>query len=150
MHVYLAGPIALCDRGEANDWRHDISARLDAFGVVGVSPLRCEPLVGDKYDLVYEDVRFGTPKAIAGKNYFDTKQCDLILAYLPQEINERRPSYGTVIEIGWAQAFSKPIILVTDDPYLSKHPLIAARVNWIVEDFDDAVDVIEGLLEVYV
>ena len=156
--VYLAGPIAGCDRGEANDWRKDIQARF-IDGIVGISPLRCEPLIKKRYDDPkefaegkgqYKDVRFGTASAINGKNYLDTVSADLVLAYLSREMNERRPSYGTVMEIAWAIAMHKPIILVSDDPYLINHPLISENVSWIVDNFDDALDIIHGLFEDYV
>ena len=68
---------------------------------------------------------------------YDKSGDDLILAYLPRELNERRPSYGTVIEIGWAIGLRKPIIVVTDDDYLSEHPLIKAKSNWIFDNFND-------------
>ncbi len=63
--VYLAGPIAGCDKGEANDWRWHVAGKLRASGIVGISPLRCEPLVGERYMVGYEDPRFGTARAIA-------------------------------------------------------------------------------------
>ena len=69
---------------------------------------------------------------------------------MPRELNERRPSYGTVIEIGWAIGLRKPIILVTDDEYLTEHPLIKANVNWAFQDFENALDVIHGLFDDYV
>jgi nucleoside 2-deoxyribosyltransferase len=69
---------------------------------------------------------------------------------MPRELNERRPSYGTTIEIGWAIGLKKPIILVTDDAYLTEHPLIRANVNWVFEDFENAIDVIHGLFDDYV
>ena len=69
---------------------------------------------------------------------------------MPRELNQRRPSYGTTIEIGWAIGLKKPIILVTDDEYLTEHPLIRANVNWVFEDFQNAVDVIHGLFDDYV
>src|SRR3990167_258093 len=148
LYVYLAGPIAGCDKKEANDWRDWVRARLP-WGIVGVSPLRCEPLIGKRYKLQYDDPRFGTPKAIAGKNWFDSNRCDLVLAYLPKEINERRPSYGTVIEIGWAIGLRKPIVLVTDDKTVAEHPLIQANVNWVFDNFDEALETIVGTLDVY-
>lgn len=149
-YIYLAGPIAGCDKGEANDWRNDIKSRL-IDGIVGISPLRCEPKIKEKYKLSYaEDTRFGTPAAISGKNKLDTISCDLLLAYLPREINKRRPSYGTVWELGWASEMGKPIILVTDDPYVAKHPLFTENIAWIVDNFDDALDIIHGLFGDYV
>ncbi|MFZ5715779.1 MAG: hypothetical protein ACOY3N_23375 [Bradyrhizobium sp.] len=52
-------------------------------GIIGISPLRCEPMVGDRYDVAYADPCFGTPEAILGKNFLDLRACDLTLAYLP-------------------------------------------------------------------
>lgn len=147
--VYLAGPIAGCDKGEANDWRSWICDQF-AEGIVGVSPLRCEPLIGDRYNLQYDDPRFGTPRAIAAKNEFDTRLCDMVLAYLPREMNERRPSYGTILEIAWAHMLGKQVILVSDDPYVMKHPVIDGAVGWKLSTLDEAVDVINGVMEVYV
>lgn len=148
--VYLAGPIAGCDKNEANDWRKDMRKKLGQLGIAGISPLRCEPLIGKTYELSYNaDPKFGTARAISSKNLLDTRKCDLVLVYLPREINERRPSYGSIIELAWAFALNKPTILVTDDPYLIAHPLVSACSSWLLEDLDQAVDVIEGLLVDY-
>ena len=148
LFIYLAGPIAGCNKSEANDWREFVCKKLPA-GVKGVSPLRCEPLIGRRYKLSHDDPRFGTPKAISAKNWFDSNRCDMVLAYLPKEISARRPSYGTIIEIGWAMAMRKPLIVVTNDPLVRDHPLIAANVPWVFDDFQPALETIAGLAEVY-
>ncbi len=148
-YIYLAGPIAGTTREEANDWRNDVKSRL-VDGIIGISPLRCEPLIKERYEVSYEDKRFGTAAAISGKNWLDTVACDLILIHLPKEMNDRRPSYGTIIELGWAIGMRKPIIIVTDDPAVVNHPLISANVNWIFDNFDDALDTIHGLFQDYV
>ena len=83
-YVYLAGPILGCTHGEANDWRVKVAARLREHNITGVSPLRCEPLVGDRYSADYPDPRFGTPRAISAKNKFDVHNCDITLAVLPK------------------------------------------------------------------
>lgn len=82
--IYLAGPIFGTTGAEANDWRRDMTARLAPHGIVGISPLRCEPMVGDRYDLHYQDPCFGTPGAILAKNFLDLRACHLTLAYLPK------------------------------------------------------------------
>lgn len=147
-HIYLAGPIAGCTHGEANDWRTDVSRRLPE-GVVGISPLRCEPLITEKYELVYEDLLFGTAKAISSKNIYDLNTCDMVLAYLPQALEEKRPSIGTLMECGGAVWTGKPLILVTDNNYVRNHPLFAYGANWVLDNFDDAIEVITGLLVDY-
>ncbi len=81
--VYLAGPIFGTTGAEANDWRRDMTARLDKHGIGCISPLRCEPMVGDRYDVAYADPCFGTPRAIVSKNYLDLRTCDFMLAYMP-------------------------------------------------------------------
>ncbi len=147
-YIYLVGPIGECSVGEANDWRHEVMSLLPK-GIVGVSPLRCEPLIGEKYEVVYDDPRFGTANAIAAKNEYDTRNCDMVLAFMPKFLNERRPSYGSTIELAWAHMLGKQVILVSDDEYLMRHPLINAVTNWRLETLSEAMEVIEGVLGVY-
>src|SRR5258706_8501454 len=72
--VYLAGPISGCTGPEAHDWRVNVSGQLARHFIKGVSPLRCEPLRGERYSLTYEDPRFGTARAIASKNFMDVQK----------------------------------------------------------------------------
>tara|TARA_B100001750_G_C15516362_1_gene607527 strand:- start:519 stop:989 length:471 start_codon:yes stop_codon:yes gene_type:complete len=150
-YIYLAGPIADCNFKEANAWRDDVQNQLPP-GIVGISPLRCEPLEpGKKYAQKGAVIdMWSDPRAIATKNWLDTESCDLVLAYLPKELNDRRPSYGTVIEIGWAIGLRKPIIVVSDDDYLMRHPLIKHNASWRLDSLDKAVEVISGLFGDYI
>ena len=141
--VYLAGPITGEKHDEANQWRGKMIYELRRMGIKGISPLRSEPKVGDRYELFYDDDCFGTPKAIAGKNYFDVRNCDLTLAYLPHT------SVGTIVEIGWAKSLGKPVVVVSQTDGLFNHPLIEECTNWIVPDFDRALTIIDGLLGEY-
>tara|TARA_R100000306_G_C4369319_1_gene139172 strand:- start:1102 stop:1683 length:582 start_codon:yes stop_codon:yes gene_type:complete len=148
--IYLAGPIVDCTEGEAKDWR-DYVCGLLPLGVVGVSPLRCEaPTFGgymrDKMD---PSSIWNQPKSINAKNWYDTVQADLVFAYLPKVFNDRRPSIGTLFEIGWAIALRKMIVLVTDDLYLAAHPLIETNVSFIVPTLEEGVEIIKGLLPIY-
>lgn len=104
--IYLAGPIFGTTGAEANDWRRDMIARLAPHGIVGISPLRCEPMVGERYDLHYADPCFGTPAAILGKNFLDLRACDFVLAHLPTppeiaelgEITDRMANLAGIVE----------------------------------------------------
>ena len=146
-HVYLAGPILGRTKSEANDWRDAFSLRLENIGVIGVSPLRCEPLVGEWYGQnEYEDPRFGTARAIASKNKLDVKMCDMTLCYFPEGVTF---SKGTCGELFWANAFEKPTILVSTVPDVVKHPVMQAASSWILPSLDDAFDVISGVLAIY-
>lgn len=150
IYVYLAGPITGCTNGEANDWRHDMENRLKEADMVGVSPLRCEPIIGDRYVATYDDNQFGTPQVIGAKNKMDVRRCDITLAYLSKD---NPASVGTLQEIGWAAGMDKPIILVTDNDYVRNNAVIQATVPWRFPEnpdgFQKAIEVIEGLYKVY-
>lgn len=147
--VYLAGPILGLGHEEANEWRHAVSFKLAQAGIKGVSPLRCEPIVGPVYQPQYGDPLFGTARAIASKNLFDTKRCDMVLALLPRPQPGRHQSYGALMEIAWAHALGKPVLLVSDDPDITAHPVVTACASWLLEDLDAAVEVLIGVLSAY-
>lgn len=147
--VYLAGPIVGCTKGEANDWRIYVADKLANHSIIGVSPLRCEPLIGERYTLGNMDPRFGTAKAIGSKNNYDVHKCDMTLAYIPTPTEGRRHSWGTMCELSWAYILGKPGILVSDDADVRNHPVLNATAGWVLEDLDDAIDVIVGILGGY-
>jgi nucleoside 2-deoxyribosyltransferase len=163
--VYLAGPINHCTKEEANDWRDAASSRLADFGITGISPLRCEPLVGERYGADYPDPRFGTPNAIASKNKFDVANCDMMLAYFPPEEHEgfpvtpnhridwdsrcyRWPSVGTIWELGMARMAGKMTIVVCQNTILAKHPVIRTA-DWMLDTLEEGLDVAIGVLQDY-
>jgi nucleoside 2-deoxyribosyltransferase len=155
IYIYLAGPITGCTDGAANDWREDFIVQLRDLdsNFVGVSPLRCEPIVGEVYAPEYNDNQFGHPQVIAAKNKMDVERCDLTFAYLPS-VGGNRSSVGTQQEIGWAAGKDKPIILVTDDDYIRENAVIKATVPWRFTEqeggFRKALEVIDGLYSVYI
>ena len=149
--VYLAGPIAGLTEDQAKDWRLQINQELKdkSFGgIVGISPLRCETAIDGRYDILGsgqgQDARFGTVEAIAAKNDFDVRNCDMMLALL-----EDKSSAGTLVEIGMAKALNKPVIVVSDNPDVRGHPLIRHCASWVLTYLDEAVDVIIGVMEDY-
>lgn len=142
--VYLAGPIGGCTKGEANDWRRHLEYKLRAHGIMGISPLRCEPVIDERYDPKgYPDEKFGTNRAIGSKNEMDVRMCDMMIAFLPTI------SMGTLIEIGMAKALNKPLIIVSEEPDINFHPVIQYCASWWLNDLDDAADVVIGVLGDY-
>ena len=146
---YLAGPITGCTEDQAVDWREYVKSKLNR-NIIGVSPLRGEPAPENGTYTPTDQSKFRSSKAIAAKNHYDTHNCDVVLAYLPKETNENRPSYGTIFELGWATGIQTPTILVTDDPTIREHPLFDAKINWIVSNLDDAIEIINTMFDVYV
>lgn len=151
-YIYLAGPIAGCTKAGANDWRRHSQEELNKLGMIGISPLRCEPIIGERYGLGGTDPKFGTARAIGSKNLLDVQTCDLTLAYLPAwaEYDADRDSLGTIIEIAWAKAMGKPTIIVSTDPYIQAHPVVNACAGWMLDDLADAFVTIDGIFGDYV
>lgn len=132
-YVYLAGPIEGCSLQEIDSWRNFV---CDHFydDIIGVNPTR---------------ITSKSPDCIITQNYFDTKTCDLILAYLPKEINDRRASYGTIFEIAWAYSLQKPIIIVSDDDYVHNHPVLQ-ECGVHFDKLEDSIYYINQLFSEYV
>lgn len=149
-HIYLAGPILGCTEGEAKDWRGYVDATLRFNNMVGVSPLRCEPLVGAVYSFGDSaDPKFGVSRAIAAKNIFDVDRCDATLAYLPTPVDGRHQSYGTIVEVAWAKRANKLVIVVSDDPEIIQHPVVNACCGWMLPTLKDAIEVLDGIFGGY-
>ena len=150
-YVYLAGPIADCTMEEVNSWRNYVSGKFDN-NIRGVNPIRGETPNMKNGKFVAEDLltaEVWTDHAIYTKNMYDTKTCDMVFAYLPKKFNDRRPSYGTIMEIAWTIMLEKPLVVVTDDEYIKMYPLITANAGWLVDNLDDGVDMVNQLFSEY-
>lgn len=149
--VYLAGPILGATKGEANDWRIAVGEVLAANCLKGISPLRCEPLVGEKYAATYEGAQalFGDGSAIFSKNWHDVKNCDAVLCYMPKLEPGRMPSLGSIVELAWAKALQKTVVLASVEPFVINHPVVMGNVSKHVKTLDEGTEFIVGLLAGY-
>ena len=149
-YIYLAGPIEGCSKEEITDWREDMTNHFCLYGegIRTVNPFRCEEFLEPQCLPVQRPtVDSATARAIFDKNWYDCQQCNAILAYLPKEINDRRPSIGTLLEIAWFISMRKPIFIVSDDPVYVLHPLIKTNTGWIYDNFEECYLAILTLLE---
>ena len=131
--VYLAGPMEGCSDDEMLVWRRAATLSFNE-GIKAISPVRI-------------DSKFTT--AIITQNQYDVKECDVTLAYLPKSISDRRCSYGTICEIAWAHAQNKPVVIVSDDPYVHDHPVIQ-EIGVHFSELNTAVGYINQLLTQHV
>ena len=142
--IYLAGPIEGVNEEERDDWRQLADLQFDnkTNFVKGINPGRNQDI---PYDGTYADAQ-----RIVQNNYNDCKMCDAILAYLPKEINNRRPSYGAAFEIAWFIEMRKPIVIVTDDESVKYHPMCKAHTGYIYDTLDEGIDQIVDLFNDFV
>tara|TARA_R100001509_G_scaffold102461_1_gene60154 strand:- start:149 stop:553 length:405 start_codon:yes stop_codon:yes gene_type:complete len=107
MKVYLAGPIEICSEEEIFLWRNYIQSK---------APSTIQTIV-PKYHL-------GSQSEIFEDTKLNVENCDVVFAHLPKSINERRPSYGTIFEISYGHALGKKVIIISDDEFVHKHPVM--------------------------
>lgn len=120
-HVYLAGPIKGQTYEEAVAWRDWATDRLeDAPDIKVLSPMRGkECMRGQIINSTYPQ----SPGAVMARDHFDIARCDLVLVNF---LGVDEVSIGTVMEIAWALAFHKPIVLVIEEGNVHNHPMIRA------------------------
>lgn len=131
--VYLAGPITGLTYDGANDWRDLARDMLADYGIVTLSPLRSKEYLKSAGTLgpgSYPQP-LSTPQAITQRDRLDVRRCDLVLFNF---LGAQKASVGTCIEVGWADAYGKPGILLiedTDDPNRPTNPHDHAMVQTI-------------------
>ena len=116
--LYLAGPIAGLSYRESTDWRKTVAGLLYS-DVIPLSPMRGkeyldgDPSIKGDYDAVQRNRHaLSTQAAITARDRFDTMvRGDAVLVNF---LGAKKISLGTVIEVGWADAARKPIILVIE------------------------------------
>ena len=131
--VYLAGPIAGLGYDETTDWRNVVTMELHPIKCL--SPMRGkEYLQGEKQDVHnhvfmpgYETAISG-PKGIVSRDRFDVTRCDLVFMNLVRSnkdtdtLGANKVSIGTMVELGWADAYRKPVVVILDDNNPHIHP----------------------------
>lgn len=112
MRVYLGGPINGCTDEEANGWRSDVKALLDAARIDHLDPMR--------RDYRGRELEPGVAAEIVIGDKEDIDECDVLLMNCP------KPSYGTAMEILYGFDRGKRVIAVlpegaTPSPWVLYH-----------------------------
>lgn len=147
LKVYLAGPISGLTFEKCTDWRELAAERL-APEIAAYSPLRANEFLRGKGRIKangsYAEHCFARPKGIASRDRWDVQTCDVVLMNL---LGTTRVSVGTMIEVGMAEAWRKPIVLaIEDDGNLHEHPMLAEYAAFRASTLDDAIDITRAIL----
>lgn len=147
--VYLAGPMAGLTYEDSNAWRIQVARELWGENITTYSPLRAkEFLAGKVIDKNQEQLNYplATPDGITARDRFDIRRSDIVLMNLLGA--EERISIGTCIEIGWADAWRKPLIMVCDkDGQFDEHPMVARMNAAKVHTLDEAITLCVAMLK---
>jgi nucleoside 2-deoxyribosyltransferase len=140
--IYLAGPVYGKTALDAIEWRNYVTQKLETV-VDCYSPLRAK-----QFD--HEGVFTGTcskeplwtDRGITTRDRLDVMRCDgLIVNFL----GATRVSIGTCVELGWADAWRKPTIVVMEEENIHNHPMVRDIAGYIVRDLDAAVTLAKAL-----
>jgi nucleoside 2-deoxyribosyltransferase len=143
--VYLAGPITGLSWGNATDWRDHARTSLAKNGINGLSPLRAKDYLAkeDAIAVQYDNYVMSTGKGITTRDRWDCLRCDALLVNL---IGAKKVSIGTMMELGWASAAHKPIILCMEDegnPH--DHAMVREVCGFVVNTLDHGIEVVKAM-----
>jgi len=148
--VYLAGPIANTQAGASLEWRGIAHLALAARNIESLSPMRAKEKlaarnIGDDFHAYENQGIFFSSRAIMTRDFNDVKRCDAILVNL---LGAKSPSLGTVMELGWAYALQKPVVVAIEpigNPH-DRHPMIEETIRFRAPTLDDAIDAVATVL----
>ena len=143
--VYLCGPISGLSYEECVDWRQYVAHRLES-DVLPLSPLRGKSYLESENAIghTYSNTLLSTEDAITTRDRFDVMNCDAMLVNF---LGTKTVSIGSVIELGWADAFRKPIILVMEaDGNLHQHPIVDRLCGFKAHNLDDGIAIVNSTL----
>lgn len=145
--VYLAGPIAGETYDTAVQWRDVVKQKLDEVGIDGFSPMRGKQYLRDKsklHSFGYNEHILSTQRAIMARDFNDVKSRDLLIVNL---LGTQSVSIGTVMEVAWAFAMQKIVIVVMEENNnLHDHAMMREAFSYRVTDLDSAVAVAQSVL----
>jgi nucleoside 2-deoxyribosyltransferase len=144
--VYLAGPITGLDYEGATSWRTVVADRFRDLGIDAFSPLRCKAYLATAGSLKaegYDEYPLSSAKGITTRDRHDVMTCDLVLVNL---VGAEKISIGTMIEVGWADAARKPIVMAIEPGNPHHHAMLTTCAGFVTDEIDHAIDMAAAIL----
>ena len=84
-----------------------------------------------------------TRRGITCRDRMDVMRCDMVIANF---LGAKKVSIGTVMEIAWADAFRKPIVVVMEKGNIHEHSMLNQVSGFIVSSLDEAIELVVTVL----
>jgi nucleoside 2-deoxyribosyltransferase len=142
-HVYLAGPILALTFEGAQDWRNEAFHKLDPYGIKALSPMRGRADYYYELPILYPFVT-DSPERLTQRDRWDCQRADVVLFNF---IGAQKISFGSVVELGWADAARRPIVVCMEkegNPH--EHVMLQTIAGFRVDNLSDGIEVVKGLL----
>lgn len=145
--VYLAGPITGCSYSECTNWRELVKEKVSEH-IDTLSPMRGKENLARFSNPngildAYPETALSTYNAINARDYFDVQRSDAIFVNL---LGAKKVSIGTVMEIAWARAFSKPVILVMEEDNIHRHSMLLYPCGFQVKTLEEGIEVLKAVI----
>lgn len=150
--VYLAGPITGLSYLDARyGWRKMFADRLHP-SIQALSPMRQEGHLAEIKVIghtPYDSHQLSSSKGIVGKDKLDVQRSDLVVFNF---LGAKVVSRGSLIELGWADAYGKPIIIVLEKAdtaaFQNPHDYFFATelAQFRVDSIEEAAEMTNALL----
>lgn len=148
--VYMAGPITGLTYDSAVDWRDYTKSQLARYGIRGISPMRAKEFLKDLPSMPSDTSAadphgIGLPRGFVTRDRLDLSRCDVVLMNLT---GAERVSIGTMVEVGWADAFRKPVVLVIEPQgNIMEHGFIRQLTQYQVPDLKTGIETVAAILQ---
>jgi len=148
MKVYLAGPISGKTYDVANYWREYATRVLEAAGITALSPMRGKEYLREQGRLGGHRGEYSalsalsTPAGVLARDHWDCMRADVILANL---IGAEEISIGTVMEIAWAHAYRKPLVLILGPNNPHEHMMVTEVASFRAASLEEGLRLIQAL-----
>ena len=142
--LFLSGPITGISYNESTDWREYVARKMPPY-IKAVSPMRGKQYLSNEMVIndSYEENPLSSQKGITCRDRMDVGRCDMLLANF---LGAKKVSIGSIMEIAWADAWRKPIVLVMEKGNVHEHAIIREVAGFITSSLDEAIDIVIAVL----
>ncbi len=145
--LFLSGPIIGCTYEGCSDWRNYVANKLPS-NIQAISPMRGKEFLSNQGVIGKENLRENTSSLITSsgittRDRFDIARCDVVLMNL---IGATQITIGTMIELGWADAYRKPVVLAIEKQNIHHHPIVCGIAGFVVPTLDEAIQTAMAVL----
>lgn len=142
--LYCAGPITGVSYDESTDWREYVASKLPPH-IKAVSPMRGKKYLANEKNVKdsYEEHPLSCQKGITCCDRMDVMRCDMILVNF---LGADKVSIGSVMEVAWADAWRKPIVVVMEKDNVHSHAMLREVSGFIVSSLDEAITIATAVL----
>ncbi len=91
----------------------------------------------------YEEYPLASKHGIISRDRYDVMRCDMVLFNF---IGTTRVSIGSVMEIGWGDAWRKPMVIAMETGNVHDHAMIREAAGFVVPTLDEAIEIVIAVL----